>query len=289
MDGVLVLNKPRGITSHAAVAAVRKMLDEPRIGHLGTLDPFSTGVLVLLVGKVTRLAQFYREREKVYEGLIRFGFSTDTFDCTGTPTSVEQVPMLEEEALRSLLQEFVGTYLQQPPSFSAKKISGVPAYRLARKGKPVGLMPVPVTIRELELLSVEGPLVGIRTCVSAGTYIRSLAHDLGQLLGVGAHLYQLHRVAVGEFHYNQALSLEQLEEKIRKQESPLIPTKELLPEFPAFILSENARQSAARGSNVEVCSSAPWVRLLDESGKLLAIARPIADYLYHPVVVLGET
>src|SRR3990172_7797053 len=264
MDGVLVLDKPRGMSSHAAVVATRRILGESRIGHIGTLDPFSTGVLVLLVGQVTRLAQFYREREKVYEGTIRFGFSTGTFDCTGTPTSVEQVPRLDEQSLRNLLQEVVGTYLQQPPPFSAKKIAGVPAYRLARKGKPVPLAPALVTIRELDLLSVEGPLVLVRVRVSAGTYIRSLAHDLGWRLGVGAHLYQLRRVAVGEFHQNQALSLEQLEEKIRQQENPLVPTKELLPEFPAVVLSDKESRTAARGGNVAVCSSALWVRLLEE-------------------------
>src|SRR3972149_2681084 len=166
MDGVLVLDKPRGMTSHAAVVATRRILGESRIGHLGTLDLFSTGVLVLLVGQVTRLAQFYREREKVYEGTIRFGFSTDTFDCTGTPTSVEQVPRLDETNLRKLLREVVG-----------------------------------------------------------------------------AHLYQLRRVAVGEFHQNQALSLEQLEEKVRHQENALIPTEELLPEFPAVVLTDKASRT----------------------------------------------
>ncbi|OFW13494.1 MAG: tRNA pseudouridine(55) synthase TruB [Acidobacteria bacterium RIFCSPLOWO2_02_FULL_59_13] len=288
MDGVLVLDKPQGITSHAAVVAARRILGESRIGHLGTLDPFSTGVLVLLVGQITRLAQFYREREKVYEGTIRFGFSTDTFDCTGTPTSVEQVPRLDETNLRKLLREVVGTHLQQPPPFSAKKTAGVPAYRLARKGKPVQLSPVPVTIWELDLLSVEGPLVLVRTRVSAGTYIRSLAHDLGRQLGVGAHLYQLRRVAVGEFHQNQALSLEQLEEKVRHQENALIPTEELLPEFPAVVLTDKASRTAARGGNVEICSSAQWVRLFEESGKLLSIAKRMDGNLFHPEVVLGD-
>ncbi|MBI4465231.1 MAG: tRNA pseudouridine(55) synthase TruB [Acidobacteria bacterium] len=287
MNGGLILDKQQGATSHAVVVAVRRLLGERRVGHLGTLDPFSTGVLVLLVGQATRLAQFYSAREKVYEGIIRFGHSTDTYDCTGTPTSPEQVPCLEEAVLRGLFEEFVGTYLQQPPPFSAKKISGVPAYRLARKGKPVQLTPVPVTLWDLELLSVKSPLVQFRARVSAGTYVRSLAHDLGQRLEVGAHLYQLRRLAVGEFHESQALSLEQLENKIRQQGNPLILPEELLPEFPAIPLSGRESRSALRGNNIEVRCSAQWVRLLDESGKLLAIARRVAGYLFHPVVVLG--
>ncbi|MGH9784860.1 MAG: tRNA pseudouridine(55) synthase TruB, partial [Terriglobia bacterium] len=135
MDGAVVLDKSEGITSHDAVVVARRVFSEKRIGHLGTLDPFASGVLVLLVGRATRLARFYREREKAYEGAIRFGFSTTTFDRDGEPTSPDHPPVLAEQELRSLFQEFLGTRLQQPPLFSAKKISGVPAYRLMRKGR----------------------------------------------------------------------------------------------------------------------------------------------------------
>ncbi|MBI4463730.1 MAG: tRNA pseudouridine(55) synthase TruB [Acidobacteria bacterium] len=280
------MNKPRGMTSHDAVLAVRRLLGEPRVGHLGTLDPFATGVLVLLLGAATRLAQFYREREKEYEGVIRFGYSTDTFDDTGKPTSAPQAVSLNEAELRRLFQEFVGTRPQQPPPFSAKKVSGVPAYRLARKGQPVPLKAVSVTIRELELLSVEGDCARFRARVSSGTYMRSLAHELGQRMGVGAHLAELRRIAVGEFKLAQAVSLEQLQQQIRQDTSWRIPLEELLPEFPVMALSDSTAKAASHGKNVKLDADARWIRLLDGTGRLLAIAEQEARNLYHPVAVL---
>ena len=216
MDGAVVLDKPEGITSHAAVLRARRLLSESRIGHLGTLDPFATGVLVLLAGNATRLARFYRDREKTYRGTIRFGYSTDSFDCTGSPTSPPQEPGLDAGELRRLFEEFVGTFDQQPPPLSAKKVGGVRAYRLARKGEEPRLSPVRVSIQELELLSVEGPLAVFRARVSSGTYIRSLAHDLGARMGVGAHLAELRRTAAGEFGENEASDFSQLEDKVRQ-------------------------------------------------------------------------
>ncbi|MBI1955886.1 MAG: tRNA pseudouridine(55) synthase TruB [Acidobacteria bacterium] len=275
------------MTSHDAVLAVRRLLGKPRVGHLGTLDPLATGVLVLLLGEATRLAAFYRDREKEYEGLIRFGFSTDTFDSTGHPTSPEQAVALNEAQLRSLFQEFIGTRRQQPPPFSAKKVSGVPAYRLARKGKPVPLEAVPVTIRELELLSVEGDCARFRACVSSGTYIRSLAHELGQRMGAGAHLAELRRIAVGEFTLARAVTLEQLQEQVPHGTAWLIPLEKLLPEFPSVVLSDSAAKAASHGNRVQLDADAPWIRLLDGTGRLVAIAAQEGKNLYHPVVVLN--
>ena len=288
MDGAIVLDKPAGITSHSAVLAARRLLSESRIGHLGTLDPMASGVLVLLVGRATRLARFYRDREKTYEGTIRFGFSTTTYDGDGTPTSLEQLFHPEESAIRSLFQEFLGTHLQEPPPFSAKKVSGVPSYRLARKGKAVRLAAVPVVIRELELLAVEGPLVRFRARVSAGTYIRSLAHEFGQRMGSGAHLAQLRRTAAGEFAESSAVSLDQLEDQIRQGAPPLIPLESLLAEFPAIPLAPAAAKRATHGHDVEVECNAERVRLLDESGHLAAIAERVAGYRFHPVVVVNS-
>ncbi|MBI3896155.1 MAG: tRNA pseudouridine(55) synthase TruB [Acidobacteria bacterium] len=287
MDGAVVLDKPRGMTSHDAVVIVRRMLAEPRVGHLGTLDPLATGVLVLLLGTATRLAQFYGNREKEYEGVIRFGFSTDTFDGTGRPTSAQQAVALGEPQLRSLFQEFLGTRLQQPPPFSAKKVSGVPAYRLARKGRSAPLKAVPVTIHELRLLSVEGDLAQFRARVSAGTYIRSLAHELGQRLGTGAHLAELRRTAVGEFTLAQAVSLEQLQEQVHHETSWLIPLAELLPEIPAVALSNSTAEAASHGNDVQLDAEAPWIKLLDGAGRLLAIAERRKENWYHPLVVLS--
>src|SRR5688572_8344198 len=168
MDGALVIDKQAGMTSHDVVAVARRLLGERRIGHIGTLDPFATGVLVLLIGRATRLARFYVRREKTYRGRIRFGFATDTMDRTGQATGPDRLPVLDAAELRRLLSEFVGTYEQRPPAFSAKKVSGVPAYRLARRGRIVELATVPVTVHRLELLSVEGAFAYFEAQVSSG-------------------------------------------------------------------------------------------------------------------------
>jgi len=288
MDGALILDKPEGLSSHSCVVKVRRLLSEPRIGHLGTLDPFATGVLVLLLGQATRLARFYRERDKTYEGTIRFGFSTDTYDRTGKPTSPERETKLDAGELRSALAEFVGTRLQQPPPVSAKKVGGVRAYRLARKGEAPQLAPASVTIHEMEILSLEGPFLRFRTRVSSGTYIRSLAHDLGERFGVGAHLSQLRRTAAGEFTESQAVSFERLEELAREGAVPLIPLECLLPEFPAVVLPPEAIGPVSHGNSVAIDCSANWVRLVAESGKLAAVAERLGERLYHPVVVFSS-
>src|ERR1035437_5428119 len=264
MHGALILDKPEGITSHSAVQRARRLLAERHIGHLGTLDPFATGVLVLLVGNATRLARFYRDRDKTYEGTIRFGFSTDSYDRTGAPTSPELSPQLNEPELRRLLAAFLGPRLQTPPAISAKKIGGVRAYRLARQGEQPKLSPVPVTIHEFEMTSLDGPFLGVRARVSSGTYIRSLAHELGERLGVGAHLHQLRRTAVGEFALSQAFSLEQLEQEIQRGANLLMPMESLLPEFPAVVLDAGAMRAVSHGNSVPVACLTPWVRLVDE-------------------------
>jgi tRNA pseudouridine55 synthase len=286
LDGAIILDKPQGITSHDTVVSARRILSEPRIGHLGTLDPFATGVLVLLVGGATRLARFYQDRDKAYEGLIRFGYSTSTFDSTGAPTSAPTVPALDEESMRRRFAELLGTHLQQPPAFSAKKISGTPAYRLARKGKEVQLAAVPVTIHELEVVSVESPCVRFRARVSSGTYLRSLAQELGERTGLGAHLAELRRTAVGEFAEDRAVSLPRLEERVRCGEPPVIALEKLLPELPAWTLSASEAKAALHGNNLRLPSEAAWLRLLDEAGRVRAIAGRVGAGLYHPGIVL---
>src|SRR5271170_445067 len=207
MNGLLIIDKPQGLTSHDVVNRVRRILHERSIGHLGTLDPSATGVLPLVVGSFTRLAQFYAASEKTYEGVIRFGFSTDTYDADGEPTSPSQPVSLHSEELETVAARFRGVIEQTPPPFSAKKIQGVPAYKLARKKKEVILAPVQVEVKEFDILSVEDDRASFRARVSSGTYMRSVAHDMGRQLGCGAHLHSLRRTAVAEFALADAHTL----------------------------------------------------------------------------------
>jgi tRNA pseudouridine55 synthase len=227
MNGVIILDKPAGWTSHDVVNRMRRILGQRSIGHLGTLDPLATGVLPLVTGSLTRLAQFYTASEKTYEGVIRFGFATDTYDADGEPL-VEgsegfhagtdapgcpsgQRPDFNLEALQQLSIEFVGLIEQTPPPFSAKKIQGVPAYKLARRQQEVVLKPVQVEIKEFVILSANGDRAHFRARVSSGTYMRSIAHEMGQRLGCGAHLESLRRTAVAEFDITQAHTIEEIE------------------------------------------------------------------------------
>lgn len=216
MNGVLVIDKPAGLTSHDVVNRVRRLLNQRSVGHLGTLDPMATGILPLVIGNFTRLAQFYVSSEKIYEGTVRFGFCTDTYDAEGEPTSEPKAVNLRPEDLEPALARFRGVIEQTPPPFSAKKIKGVPAYKLARKQKEVKLAPVQVEIKELDVLGVDVDRVRFRARVASGTYMRSVAHDLGQVMGCGAHLESLRRTAVAEFTEDQAHTLEELAAKAGK-------------------------------------------------------------------------
>jgi len=212
MNGVLIIDKPAGLTSHDVVNRVRRILQQRSVGHLGTLDPLATGVLPLVVGNFTRLAQFYTTSEKSYQGVIRFGFATDTYDAEGEPTTPSQPITLNLDQVVALAAAFRGVIDQMPPPFSAKKIHGVPAYKLARKKKEVVLQSVQVEIKEFEILAVEGDRARFRARVASGTYMRSVAHEMGQKLGCGAHLESLRRTAVAEFNIEDAHTLEELEQ-----------------------------------------------------------------------------
>ena len=211
MDGVLIINKPAGFTSHDVVARVRRILGESSVGHLGTLDPSATGVLPLLTGRFTRLAQFYSDADKRYAGLIRFGLATNTYDAEGEPLGPPQPVTFSEAQLREAATRFVGRIEQTPPPFSAKKVQGVPAYKLARKNQEVHLKPKTVEIKEFEITGWNGTEAGFKAWVSSGTYIRTLAHELGKMLGPGAHLGELVRTGVREFTLAEAHSLDELE------------------------------------------------------------------------------
>ena len=291
MNGVLVIDKPQGLTSHDVVNRVRRILSQRSVGHLGTLDPSATGVLPIVVGNFTRLAQFYTHSEKAYEGIIRFGFATSTYDADGEPTSPQQDVILSDDVARSLATEFRGTLQQMPPPFSAKKIAGVPAYKLARKGQDVVLKPVLVEIKELVILEVAGDRMTFRAQVSSGTYLRSIAHDMGQRLGCGAHLAALRRTAVAEFLIEDACRLEELESAVRQGtvEDLFVHPRKLVPELPSVTANEEnvAFIRTGRAVNLPEMSRAPLVKVFYGQRELIAIATRVAGTLFHAGIVLG--
>lgn len=253
-SGVLIIDKPPGMTSHDVVAKVRRLLSIRQVGHFGTLDPFATGVLPLSVGKATRFAQFYLKSRKAYEGAIRFGYSTDTYDATGKPSSDLVAPQLDATTLNRIFREFTGRVLQTPPAFSAKRVGGKRAYQLARKQKPFQLSPVEVEIYALELIRIDGDRVWFAVECSGGTYVRSLAHDMGQRVGCGGHLAELRRTAVAEFGENRAVTLEKLEQAVGEGtvESCRVPLEALLPDCPEFGCSRARREERASRTHVRV-------------------------------------
>ena len=290
MNAVLIIDKPSGLTSHDVVNRVRRILHEKSVGHLGTLDPLATGVLPLVIGNLTRLAQFYTASEKTYEGVIRFGFATDTYDAEGEPTSpVSQVQVSLEEA-RALAVDFLGKIEQTPPPFSAKKIHGVPAYKLARKQQDVVLKPVQVEVSEFEILNAEGDRAHFRARVASGTYMRSIAHDMGQRMGCGAHLESLRRTAVAEFALSDAHTLQELESATQSAslEATFIHPRKVLPQFPCVTANEEIAANIRTGRTVNLpeLSKAKLVKVFCGQSELIAIATRIAGTLFHPKIVL---
>src|SRR5579862_3053442 len=292
MNAVLIIDKPSGVTSHDVVNRVRRILQERSVGHLGTLDPLATGVLPLVIGNLTRLAQFYTASEKTYEGLIRFGFATDTYDADGEALAPEQEVQLTLDALRELASHFTGKIEQTPPPFSAKKIQGVPAYKLARKQKDVVLQPVQVEIKEFEILTAEGNRATFRARVASGTYMRSVAHDLGQRIGCGAHLRSLRRTSVAEFDLADAHTLEQVDAAAQSASPPedvFIHPRKLLPQFPCVTVNDEVASyiRAGRTVNLPELSKARYVKVFYGQRDLIAIATRIAGTLFHPKIVLA--
>lgn len=289
MNGVIVINKPGGMTSHDVVNRVRRILGEKSVGHLGTLDPMATGVLPLVTGRMTRLAQFYTMSDKSYEGEIRFGFSTDTYDADGEPVGEVCDVTLSLEQVRKAATVFVGRIQQMPPQFSAKKVQGVPAYKLARKNKEVELKSVEVEIRSFDILDLEGNKAHFRTDVSSGTYVRSIAHDLGQKLGAGAHLSALTRTQCSEFRLEDAVTLEELAESAQAGivEQRFIHSRRLLPGFPCVTADELSAGKIRHGMSVNLpeLSRAKLVKVFQGQSDLIAIASRVAGTLFHPKVV----
>ncbi len=320
MDGVIIVDKPAGWTSHDVVNFMRRILGQRAVGHLGTLDPLATGVLPLVTGSLTRLAQFYTTSEKSYEGTIRFGFATDTYDAEGEPVREARPVRLELEQVREAARTFVGVIEQMPPPFSAKKIQGVPAYKLARKHRDLVLQPVKVKVEEFEILSLEGERARFRARVASGTYMRSIAHELGQRLACGAHLESLRRTSVAEFDLSHAHTLEEIEAAAEPQsegkktchseraqsagEEPalaglaqplaasalaelFVHPRQLLPQFPSITADDAtaARIRNGRPVNLPELSRARQVKVFCGQRELLAIADRVAGTLFHPKIV----
>ena len=290
VNGVMVVDKPAGWTSHDVVARMRRMVGERSVGHLGTLDPMATGVLPLVLGRMTRLCQFYTASEKAYEGTIRLGLATDTYDCDGDPVGGAQKVKVTLEEIQAAISTFCGLISQIPPPFSAKKIKGVPAYKLARKKQEVELKPVEVEVKELTVLGLDDDLVEFRSRVSSGTYVRSLAHELGQKLGIGAHLASLRRTAVAEFTLEQSHTLEQIAEAVTqgRLEDLLVHPRRLLPELPSVTADEEAVGKIRHGRSVNLpeMSRSRLVKVFAGQAELICIASRVAGTLFHPKVVL---
>jgi tRNA pseudouridine55 synthase len=290
MNGLLVLDKPSGITSHDVVAIVRRATGEKSIGHLGTLDPMATGVLPLLLGRYTRLAQFFGQADKHYTGQIRFGFATDSFDADGVPTAEPRPLHHTLEQLQALSQQFHGELDQVPPVFSAKKINGVAAHKLARAGAEVAVKPARITIHNFELTSLEGDTATFVMSVSAGGYVRSVAHELGQLANCGAHLSSLRRTRAGAFSLASAITIDQLKTASAAEIEVLLPhPRTLLPEMPSVTVDDQLAGRLRNGMQVNLpdFSQAPLVKVFTSPTDLLAITRRVAGTLMQPIVVLG--
>ena len=310
MDGVLVIDKPPTLTSHDVVSRVRRVLSTRRIGHIGTLDPMATGVLPLVVGRATRLAALLSPGAKVYDTVILLGVATDTYDTTGIPSSHDgdqgtssHLPNIEE--IEAASRAFTGTFLQQPPPFSAKKVKGVRSYRLARRRQPVVAQAVAVTVHAFEIRSVEGDRVRCRVTCEPGFYVRALAHDLGRALGCGACLEALRRERSGVFGLDDATPLDVVEGDASNAGRLLLPMAQLLPELPSVLLTEQGERRAAHGNDLSPADvtadtgghhsgrsglathgGVRWVKLYGRDGTLLAVAKVNPHGFLHPRIVL---
>jgi tRNA pseudouridine55 synthase len=306
MNGLILVDKPAGCTSHDVVLSLRKALSERHIGHFGTLDPMATGLLVAAAGKAPRFFRFFSNDTKTYAGRIRLGLATDTYDAQGEPLSAECTEMPGEPALRAAMSAYRGEIRQVPPPYSAKKFKGQPFYKLARAGRETPQTPCNVVIHRFELLRYEPPEADVEVTCSAGTYIRSLAHDLGRDLGCGAHLTQLRRTASGPYTIDRALSLDQIGDLAAAGETDrfLIPLEALLPDRPRIVLEEADTRLVRNGQSrpIDRLQATPdispvlssltgpeptVVKLFNSQGKLIALARRDEEkQMLHPFLVL---
>jgi tRNA pseudouridine55 synthase len=295
MDGVLNIHKPSGITSHDVVERVRKTLRERRIGHTGTLDPLATGVLVLCVGKATRIAQFLESGEKEYQAVMRLGITTDTLDADGRVLRSNPYAPPVRDLIIEILKDFTGSIMQRPPAYSAIKIAGVPSYKMARKGNVEPHQPRPVHIFGIELTGYEDPFVSLTVQCSKGVYIRTLCADIGDALGMGAHLIKLERTRSGNFRLERAITLDQLAEMTTAGSihDALVSIDAALADFPLVPVSAAEAVMISHGNQIPcpgvfAGNTNRLVRLHNPSGLLLALARIDAGIL-RPDLVFSST
>jgi tRNA pseudouridine55 synthase len=299
IHGLLAVDKQKGISSHEAVARVRRLLGTRKAGHFGTLDPNATGLLLIALGQATRFFDFYVKQDKLYSGLIRFGYATSTYDAEGPPLGEARPVDLRALDLEALLAGFRGTMLQVPPAFSAKKFKGKPLYTYARRQEPVTVAPVEVRIHELSGRVVDAATLEFRALTSSGTYIRSLAHDLGQKAGCGAFLLELKRERIGAFGLETAVSLEQLAALAARGEAlqAVIPIERLLEEYPKMIVNPVGRRCICNGQALKAAdvlkifpaASNAYFRIFDDEGKFLAIAAKEPHAMsFKPYLVIPE-
>ena len=305
MDGLILVDKPQGVTSHDVVAHIRRTIDQRRVGHFGTLDPLATGLLLVAVGSATRLFLSYSKHDKVYTGEMRLGFSTDTYDAQGKPTSLESDRLPDRDTLAEAMERFSGRLEQVPPPYSAKKVAGKPLYKWARAKKTVMPKASQVIVYAFDLKGYSPPYVGFDVHCASGTYVRSLVHDLGQALGCGAHLSGLRRLAVGRCGIQEALSLEKIDKLAREgnREGFLLPLESLLPEIPKAVLSEPGYRRLQKGRPIPAelvlrvipaeAAAAPAAerpeahRLFSLEGRFLALAKFLeGENAYLPFLVL---
>jgi tRNA pseudouridine55 synthase len=280
------------MTSHDVVGILRRITGERSIGHMGTLDPLATGVLPLLLGKFTRLAQYFSSAEKSYTGTIRFGYATDTYDAEGEPAGPDSLLVLTLDQVRAAASRFHGEMEQMPPPYSAKKIAGKPAYKLAREGKPVELKAAKIYIANFEITAIEGSEASFTMIISAGGYVRSVAHEMGQMLGCGAHLSSLRRTQAGVFTLADAHTLDELQPlagNVEALEALCIHPRSLLPEMPSVSGDELALGRLRNGAqaNLPEFSNAPLVKVFAGQSELVGIVKRVAGTLFQPVVGMG--
>lgn len=291
-DGILIIDKPADWTSHDVVGKLRRLLKTKRIGHTGTLDPFATGVLVMLVGQATRLAQFLDKDVKEYEATIQFGFGTDTGDVTGERRdggTAGRCDTVTEDKVREVLPQFLGEILQTPPMYSAKKVEGKKLYELARKGVEIERKPISVTIHKLEVKDRKPKTkdqIRIKVSCSAGTYIRTLAEDIGRKINVPCHLSALRRTRAGKFDLTKAVTIEQLEEIIELQQldEVFISMNQAIFHLPEVKLSDEEVKKTRNGMKLPNDLKADFVRLIDKNNNLIAIGAVIENFIQPKIV-----
>lgn len=278
MDGVIVIRKEKGFTSHDVVAKLRGILHMKKIGHTGTLDPDAEGVLPVALGKATRLVDMITDKEKTYEAVMRLGVVTDTQDMSGTVLSQTTERSVTEEELCTVVSSFVGDYMQVPPMYSALKVNGKKLYELAREGKTVERKPRPVHFYEIEILDISFPLVRFRVTCSKGTYIRTLCHDIGEKLGCGAAMESLLRTKVGRFTLDDAITLAQTEEAVQKGiiESKILGIEEILAEYPRVCCTKEGDRLLANGNPlvqalVDAQEKKGWIRMCSSEGSFSGV------------------